>query len=83
MLLDRLKWAARLLGTRTYVVLTDKGAAVSIPLTEIESMENQFLLTAQSETLKNFRSRLDDLIAEHEEAIALLMHREKNGGKNK
>lgn len=73
--IEKLKWALRLLRSRTYVLLTDKEAVVSIPLADIDSFENQFLLSAQTASLQEFRSRLEDLIGEHEQAIQLLAHR--------
>lgn len=76
MFYEKLKWAYRLLRSRTYVILTDKSSVVSIPLVNIEAMENQFLLAGQTASLQEFRSRLEDLIGEHEQAIALLARRQ-------
>lgn len=73
---ERLKWALKLLQSRTFVVLLDKSSVVNIPLANINSFENQLLLAAQTAALQEFRSRLEDLIREHEEAISLLAHRQ-------
>lgn len=75
MILEKLKWAYRLLRSRTFLVLTDKASVVSIPLVDIQAHESVFLLSAQTASLQEFKSRLEDLINEHEEAIQLLAYR--------
>lgn len=80
MLFDKLKWAYRLLFTRTFVILTDKSAAVSIPIVDPNAFESILLLTAQTHALMEFKSRLEDLIGEHEEAVKLLSRRQGVSG---
>jgi len=58
MFTQKLKWVYRLLRSRTYIILLDKSAVVNIPLINIDSFENQFLLGAQTSSLNDFRSRL-------------------------
>lgn len=75
-MVEKLKWAYKLLRSRSYVILTDKEAMVSIPLMDIEKFESQFLLGAQTASLLEFQTRLGDTIREHEEASRLLAHRQ-------
>lgn len=88
-MLDKIKWMWRVLRSKTFVVMTDRGAVVSIPLHDINTFENQLLMAAQAASLSDFKHRLEDLIGEHEDAIKLLSHRqsasktaktEKSGG---
>lgn len=74
--MDRLKWAFRLMRSKTYVVLTDKSSVVNIPITSLDSFENTLLLAAQTASLQEFASRLEDLISEHEQAIELIARRQ-------
>lgn len=76
MFTDKMKWVYRLLRSRTYVLLLDKGCVVNIPLTNINSFESTLLLSAQTAALYEFKSRLEGLIGEHEDAITLLAHRQ-------
>lgn len=76
MVIEKFKWALRLFKSHTFLVLTDKASVVNIPLAHIDSFENQFLLSAQTASLVEFKSRLEDLISEHEQAIKLLAHRQ-------
>lgn len=73
---EKLRWMIRFWKSRTYVVLLDREAVVSIPLTSVDSFENQFLLSAQTASLMEFKGRLEDVIREHEQAIQLLSHRQ-------
>lgn len=75
-MVEKLKWMLKFWKSRTYVVLLDREAVVSIPLTNVDSFENQFLLSAQTASLMEFKGRLEDVIREHEQAIQLLSHRQ-------
>jgi hypothetical protein len=78
MLTEKLRWAYKLLRSKTFVVLLDKQSVVFMPLVDLEAFENQFILAAQTASLHQFKERLEGLIREHEEAIQLLAHRESN-----
>lgn len=73
---EKLKWVYKFLRSRTYVILLDKESAVNIPLMSLDSFESQFMLSAQTASLHQFKSRLEEVIREHEEAIKLLSHRQ-------
>lgn len=77
MILERLKWALRILNSDTYVVLTDKSAVVNIPLMNPDSIQNVILLSAQTASLNEFKDRLEDTIHEHEDAIELLLRQRR------
>ena len=74
---SQIKWAFKILRTKTFIILTDTEAVVQIPLHEVDTMESRFLLIAQQSSLKEFNRRLQGVIEEHERAIKLLKHREK------
>lgn len=76
-MLERLKWALRVLRTRSYVVLTDTRSVVNIPMFDQETLDDQMILAAQTASLENFKTRLEDLIREHKEAVSLLSYRQK------
>ena len=74
-MINKLTWIYRLLRSRSYMIILDKESMVSIPVMDINKLENQFLLGAQTASLMEFKVRLEDVIREHEEAIRLLSHR--------
>lgn len=74
---NQIKWAFKILRTKTFIILTDTEAVVQVPLHEVETMQSKFLLIAQQSSLKEFNRRLEEVIKEHEQAITLLKHREK------
>lgn len=76
---EKLRWAWKLLRSRAYVVVLDRDAGVFIPLFDVESFENQFLLASQRRALEEIKTRLEGVIKEHDVAAELLSHR-KNGG---
>ncbi len=67
--------AVSLLRSKTYVLLTDDKAVVSIPLVDMTKFDNILLLTAQAAALDEFQSRLADLALEHEQHVELLTNR--------
>lgn len=67
--MQKLQWIFRLIKSRTYVLLTDNGAVVSIPLTEVNTFKNYHLLAAQTASLQEFKVKLDEVITLHEQAI--------------
>lgn len=69
--MERLKLAFSILRSKSYVVLTDAKAVISIPLMKVQDFNNILLLSAQTTALKGFQDRLAHLIKEHEQAIAL------------
>lgn len=69
--MERLKLAFSILRSKSYVVLTDAKAVISIPLMKVQDFNNILLLSAQTTALKGFQDRLAQLIKEHEQAIAL------------
>lgn len=86
MFLEKLKWMYKLTRTKSFVVLTDKESVVSIPLIDIEQIENSFIISAQAAVLMDFKQRLEGVIGEHEDAIKLLAHRQgskQTSGKKK
>lgn len=82
MFLRKLTWAYRLLRSRTYVLLTDKAAVVNIPLADVNTFENSMLLAGQAASIAEFMRRLEDLKGEHEQAIALIAHRQRHSRKS-
>lgn len=82
MFVEKLKWAVRLLKSNTFVILLDKTAVVNIPIVDVNKFENQLLLAGQTAALQEFKVRLEELISEHEEAIALLAYRTSVQTKN-
>ena len=76
-MIDKLKWAYKLLRSNTYVVLTDKDSVVNIPLTKLDTFENIFLVSAQAASLKDFKNRLEGVIKEHGEVINHLAREKK------
>jgi len=77
MILEKLKWAFRILNSDAYVVLTDRSAVVSIPLMNPDTIQNVILLSAQTASLNEFKDRLEDTIHEHENAIELLLRQRR------
>ena len=81
-ILQKIRFAWSLLWSKTYIISLDNKSVVQIPLIDITSIENSFILNAQAASLRVFRDKLGDLIDEHDQAIQLLAHREKNAKKS-
>lgn len=75
---QHIKWAAKLLTTRNFVVLTDTESVINLEGIDPQSFKDVLALTAQMRALKIFGSKIDSLVKEHQKRIAIL-----NSGKRK
>ena len=79
-MLQKIKWAYRLLRTDSYVVLTDKQSVINLPIVDGDRIEDIVLMKVQIASLEDFSQKLLALIRGYKDAERLLMHR-KNRGK--
>lgn len=81
--MQKLRWIWRILWSRTYVIQTDTGSVINIPILELDSLEDAFIIAAQKAMLEDFADKLEALIGEHNEATKLITFREENARKQK
>lgn len=76
MFTEKLKWMYRIARSKSFVILTDGGSVINLPLANPKDITSGLVLTAQAASLAEFERRLSDFRKAHEDAIEVLLHKE-------
>ncbi len=68
-MIERLKVLCELATSRSYIIAMDKSAYISIPIVDIDNLDNVLLVHGQSKALKAMQEKLNELIKLHDERI--------------
>jgi hypothetical protein len=79
MKLPNVVWAWRVLRSKTFVVLTDTNAAVYLPLANPDEFSDLMMLKQQRAVFTLFTDEFKKIEKAHNDAVKLLLHKEKNG----
>lgn len=72
MFTEKLKWMYRIARSKSFVILTDGGSVINLPLANPKDITSGLVLTAQAASLAEFEIRLSDFRKAHEDAIEVL-----------
>lgn len=75
------KWARKLLGSKSFVLLTDKESVIYFSGLNPDRIEDNILLHSQTAALLSFSERLNELILKHEKAIDRVLKKEGNAAR--
>lgn len=73
----KLRWAWIILRATSFVAVTERGAAISIPIRDPEELEDVAKLSLQQSVLEDFREKLDEVILVHSEQVRLQSRKDK------
>lgn len=76
-ILQKLLWAIRVLRSKSYIVLTDKEAVISLKIRPPETLEDVVVLESQLHCIKAFQSDLDELAKQFKTEVGLLRRRNR------
>lgn len=65
----KIQWARRLVRSKYFVVLTDKGAAIGLDGVDPFSLDDTVAIKAQQQEIRKFHRELTRVIKEHDQAI--------------
>lgn len=80
--LEKFKWAFRILNAKAYIVATDEHAVVSLPYVNPYKFEDMLALHSQRIAIQDIRQRLQDVLDEHDEQMRYLQQEFKKGKNN-
>lgn len=66
------KWASKLIGSKFFVLLTDKESVISLDGVDPNSLHDAIALDAQGASLREFHSRIGMLVKDHDKAAEKL-----------
>ena len=77
MILEKIRWAIKLLFAHAYVVATDKGAVVYMPYVDPYELRNITMLAGQRIAIEGMIDQLKDVLNEHDACIQTLQKESK------
>lgn len=74
--MNKIKHLWNLAVARSYILVTDRMGAISLPYIDPYALDSIIIIGAQQIALQDMKDRLDGIIEQHEDRIKQLSHKE-------
>lgn len=74
MIIERVKWAYKLLRAKAFIVATDKTAIVYMPYVNPYALESMVIIASQRAAIGQIIENLEGVMQEHSDRIEQLQH---------